>query len=93
MKKIKIEYPVVTYEELIIDIDKLIDICIKELKSEGREFTNDYLSEEFGNNMAYYLEKYGLDELDYEEYAWYSITEETYYSIKKRLDELEELSL
>lgn len=93
MKEIKIEYPVVTYEELIIDIDKLIDICINNLKSEGIESIDDCLLDEFGNNMDYYLKKYGLNELNYEENAWDLIIEETYYNIEARLDELGKLPL
>lgn len=93
MKKIEIEYPVSTYDTLIIDIDELINMGIEELKSDGVESINDFLLDEFGNNMGYYLEKYGLNEFDYEESAWNIIVDRTYSEIEDRLNELEELPL
>lgn len=94
MKKIEIEYPTITYETLTIDVDKLIDICIEELKSDGEEsITKDCILDELGNNMEYYLEKYGLIEFDYEENAWEIINDDTYCNLEKRLNELEELPL
>lgn len=94
MKKIEIEYPTITYKTLIMDIDKLIDTCIKELKFENVEsITEDAVIDEFVNNTDYYLEKYGLNEFDYVESAWSQIIDEAVDAFSDRIYELEELPL
>lgn len=89
-----ISYPITTYQNLTLNIDDVINICIHSLKKKSKTpITKEILITEYFAHTEFYLEEIGIFEKNFNETAWSTIIDNSCEHFKKRVMNLNTLSI